>query len=488
METLPIIGNDNALAKMLDVLDICIQAVDADGNTTYYSRGVEIMEGLKREDVLGKNLADIYQGERDHSIGIKNSIMMKVLESKEPAVGQYMVYYIGDMRFNVVSDVYPIFEGDTFMGAIALFRNVVKAKEVAHNIIELEKDLLLSNDPTANSLFGLDNIIHGCKKMGDLIRMAKKMASTYMPVMIEGKTGTGKELFAQGIHRQSPFANGPFVAINCAALPENLIESSLFGTSKGAFTGAVEKPGLLEEAENGTIFLDEINSMPIHLQSKLLRVLQTKRFMRLGSNKEVAFNARIISAINVDPREAVQNNQLRADIYYRLGTLTLSLPPLKERLECIPLLAKHFIEKADETLGKQIHGIADDVMQVFYNYDWPGNIREMEHVIAYAIALSDYKQTEITFDLLPGSLKKKYQMPILPEQEPSLMAETSDTLQEYLHNCEANLIMEKSRQYNGNITKMATALGISRQNLQYRVRRLHLNLTENRAKEESHPM
>ncbi len=478
------INSNNSLAKILDVLDLCIQAIDADGNTTYYSRGVEIMEGLQREDVLGKNITDIYQGEAEHSIDMKNSIMMKVLQNKRPALNQYMVYYVKGKRFNIVSDVYPIFDGNTFAGAIALFRDVAKAKAIAHDIIELEKNLLLNNNkPADDSLFGLDNIICGCKKMSELIEMAKKMAATNMPVMIEGKTGTGKELFAQGIHRRSAFSNGPFVAINCAAIPENLMESILFGTNKGAFTGALEKPGLLEEAENGTIFLDEINSMPIHLQSKLLRVLQTRRFMRLGSNKEISFNARIISAINVDPRDAVQNNQLRADIYYRLGTLSLSLPPLKERYECIPLLADHFIEKANDTLGKQINGLADDVRRVFYNYDWPGNIREMEHVIAYAIALSNYEHEEITFDILPPYLKKKYQMPFIPKSESTSLTEDNDSLQEYLQGCEARLILQKSEQLGGNITKMAAALGISRQNLQYRVRRLHLNLTEAREKE-----
>ncbi len=279
-----------SLENMLDILDLCIQAIDARGNITYYSRGVEIMEGLKKEDVLGRNLTEIYKEEKEDRISARNSIMMQVLERKRPALGQYMFYYIGGRRFNVITDVYPVFDGEELAGAIALFRDVAKAKSIAHDIIEMERKLLLQgNKPTDHSLYRLDDIIWGSEKMAELIEMAKKMAATNMPVMVEGKTGTGKELFAQGIHSQSPFAGGPFVAINCAAIPENLMESILFGTSKGAFTGAMDKPGLLEEAGNGTLFLDEINSMPIHLQSKLLRVLQTRRFLRPAAIRKFSF-------------------------------------------------------------------------------------------------------------------------------------------------------------------------------------------------------
>jgi DNA-binding NtrC family response regulator len=238
--------------------------------------------------------------------------------------------------------------------------------------------------------FKIDGVVGKSKKMLQVIEIVKKVAPTNATVLICGESGTGKELIARAIHHNSPRKDNPFIAINCAAIPETLIESELFGYEPGAFTGAnTRKIGLIEAANKGTLFLDEVAELPLITQSKLLRVLQEKEIRRIGGKETIKVDVRIIAATNKNLLEEVQKKKFREDLYYRLKVVTIEIPPLRERKEDIPELVKYFIEKYSKEFGKEIKGIEEKAMQALLNYHWPGNIRELESVIEKAIIICE---------------------------------------------------------------------------------------------------
>jgi len=306
-------------------------------------------------------------------------------------------------------------------------------------------------------------------------------------------TGTGKELFAQSIHSHSKRKNGPFIGINCAALPESLLESILFGTVKGAFTGAIDRPGLFEQANGGTLFLDELNSMPLGLQAKLLRVLQDGTIRRVGGTQDISVDVRIISSLNTDPNEAVNKKVLRQDLFYRLAVVSIRIPPLKERRDDIPMLTSYFIGKYKRKLNKPVKNISPEVMQCFMNYHWPGNVRELEHVIECAMVVigdSDY----ITLDHLPHHLIECYarqqdeheevnQLVILDadfrkQTHHNNRKKTNYILKHKIDSTERDLIIKILSETQGNVSRTARILGISRQSLQYRLKKYNINRTK----------
>lgn len=255
-----------------------------------------------------------------------------------------------------------------------------------------------------------ENIIGRSQVMQNVIEKAKIAAKSDSTIFLHGTSGTGKELFARSIHNASYRKDDPFIAINCAALPENLIESELFGYEKGSFTGADQKgkTGKFEQANNGTLFLDEIADLPLHLQAKLLRVLQDKKIDRIGSSSQINVNVRIISAAHKNLEEMVRNNEFREDLYYRLNVIPLSLPSLKDREEDVLLCSEYIIKKLCEKMNKPPKHISKDVETMFLNYSWPGNIRELENVLEYAINFSFVD--EITADDLPEYFLKREPM------------------------------------------------------------------------------
>jgi len=252
--------------------------------------------------------------------------------------------------------------------------------------------------------FKIDGVVGKSKKMLQVIEIVKKVAPTNATVLICGESGTGKELIARAIHHNSPRKDNPFIAINCAAIPETLIESELFGYEPGAFTGAnTRKIGLIEAANKGTLFLDEVAELPLITQSKLLRVLQEKEIRRIGGKETIKVDVRIIAATNKNLLEEVQKKKFREDLYYRLKVVTIEIPPLRERKEDIPELVKYFIEKYSKEFGKQIKGIEEKAMQALLNYHWPGNIRELESVIEKAIIICE--DDKIKFKDIADELK-----------------------------------------------------------------------------------
>ncbi|HYP00136.1 MAG TPA: sigma-54 dependent transcriptional regulator, partial [Pyrinomonadaceae bacterium] len=250
---------------------------------------------------------------------------------------------------------------------------------------------------------GLKRLVGESAKFLDEIRKIPLAARSDGRVLISGETGTGKELCARAIHYLSPRAAGPFVPVNCGAIPVELVENEMFGHERGAFTGAASaRPGLIEEAEGGTLFLDEIDCLPLLAQTKLLRFLQEKEYRRLGSTKTLRADVRVITASNVDLEEAVKRGKLRQDLYYRLNVVPVRLPPLRERREDIPLLAHYFMAQYAAEFDKLVTTLSAESIQKLVSYDWPGNVRELEHTIERAVLLSETPQIEGREIMLPG--------------------------------------------------------------------------------------
>jgi len=261
--------------------------------------------------------------------------------------------------------------------------------------------------------YGFNNIVAKSEKMRKVLELVSRSAKTDSTIYLHGESGTGKELIAKAVHLSSDRSDQVFVAINCAALPEPLLESELFGHEKGAFTGAIRKtPGLLTQANEGTFFLDEIGDMSLSIQAKLLRVLEEKKFYPVGAEKPVAVDIRLIVATNKDLDAEVKKGAFREDLFYRIHVIPIFLPPLRDRGEDIPPLVEHFIEKFNERTKKEIKGLAPQAMQRLMLYDWPGNVRELEHVIEYAVAMT---QTDvITEDLILLRTKSSAEEPWRP--------------------------------------------------------------------------
>lgn len=261
-------------------------------------------------------------------------------------------------------------------------RNALRVRELFRENRYLRREL--------KQQYNFEHIIGRSEALTHIFRLVEKIARTSSSVLVQGESGTGKELIARAVHYNSARADAAFVAINCGAIPENLLEAELFGYVRGAFTGAQNnRAGLLKSADGGTLFLDEIGDMPLSLQVKLLRALQEREFTPLGANSPVTFDARIIAATNKDLEVEVARNQFREDLYYRLSVLVLTVPPLRERREDIPLLARYFAARYSRQLGVPEKKITDEAMQKLINHDWRGNVRELQNAIERAVALSD---------------------------------------------------------------------------------------------------
>lgn len=309
-------------------------------------------------------------------------------------------------------------------------------------------------------------------KLRETITMAEKAALTLSPVLIYGETGTGKELFAQSIHYASERCEQPFVAINCAAIPETLLEATLFGTVQGAFTEAVNRPGLFEHACNGTIFLDEINSMPLSLQAKLLRVIQEKTVRRVGDVKDIYVNPRIISSLNVEPYDAVAKGMLRNDLFYRLGVVCLEIPPLRDRKDDILLLIDHFVTQICNKFNRPKKFVSPEAVEILRHHDWPGNVRQFEHAIECAINFAENDDV-ISIAHFPRYLRFVSIYNQVPDETNS---SNNLSLKTEIQNTERDKIINILEKADGRISKAAEMLGISRQSLYYRMKKFYINV------------
>ena len=313
--------------------------------------------------------------------------------------------------------------------------------------------------------FSLTNVIGDHGKMQEVSRLVMKVAPSASTVVIYGESGTGKELIARAIHYNSPRASRPFHAINCAAIPEPLLESELFGHERGAFTGAVaRKVGLFEEASGSTLFLDEVGDLPMAMQAKLLRALQEKEIRRVGGNASIPVDVRILAATNKNLTRLMREGRFREDLYYRLNVLTIMLPPLRERTTDIPRLVDHFITRHAGAAGKTVRGIDGRALSVLMNFPWPGNVRQLESAIERAVLLAE--QPMITVEGLPQELRQRGTAGPLPIEIPD-SGMSFETL-------ERDLLKEALRK-GGNVSRAARLLGMTRRTFQYRLEKFGLS-------------
>ena len=324
------------------------------------------------------------------------------------------------------------------------------------------------------SQFSFDQIIGESPAMREMLAIAQKVAeSEVSSVLLQGQSGTGKDLVAKAIHYQSDRSNGPFVAINCAALPGTLIESELFGYEKGAFTDAKSrKEGMFEQAEGGTLFLDEIGELELSLQAKLLRVLEEGAFRRVGGLKDIPFDARIIAASNRDLKRESEANRFRLDLYYRLSVIQIDIPSLHERGDDVLLLTDYYVAMFGERLRKQTHGIAPEVAAAFRRYDWPGNVRELRNVIERALILED--GDVITMKYIPRAVDEGSRISSGDGHDSAGISTRFRLPSEgvALEDVEMSLVRQAIDRSGGNQTKAADLLGISRDQLRYRLKKL----------------
>ena len=353
-----------------------------------------------------------------------------------------------------------ITKGDDNNKILPLLSRAAEKAEMQRRLTRIENKL--------SEEHSFDRIVGDSEVLRRAVDLARKVAVTGTSVLLTGETGTGKELVASSLHNASYRKAKPFVAVNCAALPESILEGLLFGSRKGAFTGAENRKGLFQEADGGTLYLDEINSMPLNLQAKLLRVLQEKQVMPLGSTQPIAVDVRIVSSSNCPPDELVRNGELRPDLLYRLNTVTLAIPPLNQRPDDIPLLSEYFLYKYSRVLGRPVPQMAQETILFLSNCRWHGNVRELEHAIEAALNVLG-EGSVLSLEHLPAYLTMREPPEIHQKNtEPTL------SLPETMGLYEKKLILQALMSCGGKIVEAAALLQIPRTTLQYKIRKYGL--------------
>lgn len=459
-----------SMQNILHEVEEGIHIVDKNGTTLVYNKAMERIEGLEAEQVIGRYLLDVFP-----TWQIENSTLLSAI-NQQKSVHKEMQSYLNlkGKKITTMNTTFPIFHDNIVIGAVEIAKNLTNVSNMSEQIIELQERLMKPEKPRKRSTvyYDFDSILGQNKKLLEAIKMAKRAAMSASSVLIEGDTGTGKELFAQSVHSGSNRKEKPFIAQNCAAFPESLLESILFGTVKGSFTGALDKPGLFEQANGGTLLLDEINSMSITLQAKLLRVLQEGYIRRIGGSKDVMVDVRIIATTNENLLELVEKGDFRKDLYYRLNVINIRIPSLSERLDDVRLLSEHFIRYYNEKLNKDVWMISKDIEQLFQEYTWPGNIRELQNMIETAMNMV-VDEHVITMEHLAHKAdelahRKASDLSTAPQ------IDLSEGLNDYLQSLEIQVIRELFQKNDANVSKTAKDLKISRQNLQYKLKKYNI--------------
>jgi len=434
-----------------------ISVVDENGNGILINPAYTRLTGLTEEDVIGKPAtADIAEGESMH---------MQVLKTRRPVRGARMK--VGPKNRDVIVNVAPIIVDGVLKGSVGVIHDV---SEIQRLTAELNRARQIIR--TLEAKYSFADIIGESEEMKVAIEQAKLAAKTPATILLRGESGTGKELFAHAIHNASDRKYNKFIRVNCAAIPETLLESELFGYEEGAFSGARRggKRGLFEEANNGSIFLDEIGELSASTQAKLLRVLQEREIVRVGGTKPIPINVRVIAATNVNLEKAIAEGAFREDLYYRLNRMPIYIPPLRARKEDIPALCRHLIQKLNQDYGRNVEGVTDEAMVKLLAYDWPGNVRELENVLGRAMIFMKFHEVMIDISHLPPLSA--------PSAAPSVRPETEGEfrpLDEMLGRYEAQLLEEALRRHRGNKTAAARALGISVRNLYYKLEKYNID-------------
>jgi len=419
--------------KILDSISDGVFTIDADKRLNSFNRAAEAITGFKTEEAIGQYCFDIFRAD----ICEKNCALDQTLADGAPRVNlpARIISKSGDPKSIRLSTAILENETGDVIGAVETFRDVTELETLRRR---------------AERRFTPEDIVGRHPRINEILLFLPDIAQSDSAVVIEGPTGTGKELIARAIHQLSARKDGPFVALNCAALPDSLLESELFGYCKGAFTGAVkDKPGRFQSAHKGTLFLDEISNTSLNFQADLLRVLQDGRITPLGSNRAIDMDVRIVAASNADLYELTREGQFREDLYYRLNVVKISLPALKERKQDIPLLADHFIRQLNLSKERDIQGLGPDALTFLMDYPFPGNVRELKNIIEFAFIAC--KGPIIDLEHLPREPRHRDERP-----EPALSE---------ADHAEAEKIRAVLRRYPTSRPQAARAMGVSRTTL-----------------------
>lgn len=464
------VDRENIFKCALDTLEESIQIYDEFSNIVYFNRTGRETVGIL-DNPEGMNLLEVFDVEED------DSTTLEALRMKAPVKNRFRHYHSrqGKELFTVNS-AFPIICDGQIIGALALEENIAVISKKAEQLEQLqnamrEKMAAAAAHPRKTG-YTLQDLVGHHPRLQAVKELAAKVARQESNVLIVGETGTGKEILAQSLHCASARSKGPFIALNCAAMPENLIESILFGTVKGSFTGSYDKAGLLEEADKGTVFLDELNSMSLGMQAKVLRALQEGTFRRVGGNREYKIDVRVISTCNESPFLLMEQKKLRSDLFYRLATIILEIPPLRERIEDIGELVRHHIAQISPSYAFPFREIEPEALWQMQQYSWPGNVRELFHAVEYAMNVASddmFRRKYLPTYCLRGQICEGKNENVFGGDEKS--AASMGTLQEQVEIFEADIIEKTLKRHFGNISETARHLGLQRQSLQYRIRK-----------------
>lgn len=451
----------NEIKTMLEAIiqssDEAISVVDENGVGLMINPAYTKITGLKEEDIVGAPASvDISEGESMH---------MKVLQTRRAVRGVRMK--VGPTNKDVYVNVAPIIVDGKIKGSVGVLHDVTEVRSLTS---ELKRARQIIRSLEAKYTF--DDIIGGSSEMRLALEQAKVGAKTPATVLLRGKSGTGKELFAHAIHNESDRKHNKFIRVNCAAIAESILESELFGYEEGAFSGAKHggKKGLFEEANLGSIFLDEIGELSLNMQAKLLRVLQENEIVRVGGTDPITLDVRVITATNVNLEKAIMNKTFREDLYYRLNRLPIFIPSLQERLSDLPELVLHIIVKTNQDYGKNVKSISNEALAELKKYNWPGNIRELENVIGRAMIYMDINEEVIQLEHLP-ELGVTAKIPNNPTAPDLIEAQS---LQLAVERYEKSYIAKIYKKNNFNKTKTAKELKISIRSLYYKLEKYQL--------------
>ncbi|MFB5661988.1 sigma 54-interacting transcriptional regulator [Alteribacillus sp. HJP-4] len=448
------------LEAIINSSEEAISVVDEDGLGMMINPAYTRLTGLPAMEVIGKPAhTDISEGESMH---------MKVLNTKKPVRGVRLK--VGPNKKDVLVNVAPVIVDGDIKGSVGVIHDVSEIRTLTEEL-KRAKQLIR----TLEAKYSFDDIIGSSREMTLVKEQAERSANVPVTVLLRGESGTGKELFAHAIHNESNRKFHPFIRVNCAAIPETLLESELFGYEEGAFSGARHggKKGFFEEADKGSILLDEIGEIPASTQVKLLRVLQEGEFIKVGGTRSCQVDVRVIAATNVNLEKALQENKFREDLYYRLNRMPIQIPPLRDRIEDIEPLCTHLITRINRDYGRNITAISKETIQVLHGYDWPGNVRELENLLGRAVISMSNTENVIQAAHLPElhNRYKKVSTAVSPRTE---WGAEQFTLQQKLDSFEKKLIIEKLQENEFNKTKTADQLNISLRSLYYKMERHHI--------------
>lgn len=443
--------------KVLEHINEAICVIDSQMIVVYWNKRAEELYGIKKEHIIGKDIRMFFP----------NALALEVLKNGKPM--EFVEHRPREGNVAIISSI-PIMEDGKISWVVSIDQDITEVQKLINELKKAEDKIryleyLQEELKRLSPEKDFENIVYKSKIMYDLLMLARKVAESDASVLIQGESGTGKDLLARAIHNASPRKEMPFIVVDCSSIPENLIESELFGYESGAFTGAQKKgkPGKFEIADGGTVFLDEIGELPLEMQSKLLRVLENREFYRVGGIKPIKVNIRIIAATNRDLKEMVKNSKFREDLFYRLDVVSIKVPALRERPEDIPYLINYFLKKFSVENKKVINKIEPSAMELMLKYPWPGNVRELKNVVERLVILAE--NGVIRDDMLPNTILNYFDI----KKDNLSLQVTSLNLEKVVQEAERKAIMEALRLSKNNKAKAAEILGIPRSTLYYKM-------------------